>query len=304
MNQRIVIAGANGYLARNSLCRLFKEETNTFYLVSSKEPSVNYERFGSRIQYVRLGIEEYGKILDFIDLGCDIAVNFSWIATRGEGQENERIQKQNEEYSLALLQGLINKGCRKFIQIGSMAEYGTVQGVISEETKCHPITAYAKSKLNCAKRMREICNLFGVQFYELRMGSMYGNYMETDNLLGYLCSELSQGRHVRLKTNCMQDWEYTHVDDFAEILFRYINTDIEPGIYNISNGDTHSLRYFINLIEEKYGTQNYVIYGNIDQGVGCQSIRCDNRKVRKYFDKNDFINFENGISSVIQYYST
>jgi len=298
-NKKIVIAGAGGYLASNVLPALIEKEGNILYALSSRDairPRLNAEE---NVRFFKIDMDGYGEAGKVIADGCDVAVNFSWIGARGREQDEDAVQMVNEINSLKLLESLIRAGCSRFIQIGSMAEYGVVEGRITESMECHPITAYAKRKLNCADKMRKICEASGVDFLEFRMGSMYGNYMGEGNILGYLCRELSKKRPVTLKTSCEQDWEYTHVEDFKEILLQAIHKKVPPGVYNISNGETHPLKYFIHIIERKYGLSGYVEFGNIGQGIGCQNIRCDISKIQNVFKKSDFISFRDGIDTVI-----
>ena len=296
--KKIVIAGAGGYLGANVLPTIAKLDGIALFALSSKEHVVETEK-DANVVFFKLGMNDYIKANRILPVKCDFAINFSWIGARGVNQDEEEVQKANEENSINLLKSLIDAGCSKFIQIGSMSEYGVVDGLITEESECHPITSYARRKLHCAERMKEICDESDVDFIEFRMGSMYGNYMEKDNIIGFLCRELMQGHHVTLKTACEQDWEYTHVDDLAEILAKAIQYNTPAGIYNITNGETRKLKEFIEIIEEKFGCQNSVTYGEINQGIGCQNIRCDIEKVKRTFHKKKFISFSDGIDSVI-----
>lgn len=300
--KHIVIVGASGYLASNIIPTFLEKKNSFIYALTSKDAITFPNNTENRINIIQISMTDYDKVGDLIGGKCDVAVNFSWIGARGGDQDEDKVHLKNEENSLKLLKSLIDVGCSRFIQIGSMAEYGIVDGLINETTECHPITAYAKRKLSCAEKMQEICDSKGVQFVELRMGSMYGNYMGEDNILGFLCRRLSEKKHVKLDTACIQDWEYTHVEDFAEILIKAIFSDFLSGIFNISNGETKKLRYFINILESKFGLNGYVEFGDSEQGIGCQRIRCNNKKIREVFKKDTFITFNEGIDSVVKYY--
>ncbi len=297
---KIVLAGAGGYLAHSVIPFLLMPDLSLIYAFSSKGKGLPCVGSDDRIKCILLQMYEYYQAGEMIDSGCDVAINFSWIGARGSFQDDMTIQQANENNSLALLKSVIRHGCHKFIQIGSMSEYGETADIITEVTACHPVTAYAKSKLSCAKKMNEICDASGVEFIELRIGSMYGYYMDDNNLIGYLCRMLSQNRPIRLKTSCKQDWEYTHVDDLSEILSRIVFSKVPEGVYNISNGDTRSLKEFIQVLEERYGINDFVEFGNVDQGIGCQNIRCDNSKIKNIIGKDQWIRFEDGIDSVIR----
>lgn len=301
--KRIVVAGASGYLASNIIPTLAGRIGNHIYALSSKSAIAFRYNLEKNINVIQISMEDYDKVGNLIGGECDVAVNFSWIGARGENQDEDTVQAENEKYSLKLLNSLIEAGCSRFIQIGSLAEYGMVDGSINEMTECHPITAYAKRKVSCAEKMQELCKSKGVQFVEFRMGSMYGNYMGENNLLGSLCRNLSEKKHVKLITTCMQDWEYTHVDDFSEILMKAIFSDSLSGIFNISSGETQKLRFFIEILENKFGLNDYVEFGDIEQGIGCPSIKCDNKKIREVFEKKSFITFNEGIDSVIKHYT-
>lgn len=301
-HKQIVVAGAGGYLASNVIPTLVGKAGSHIYALSSKSTITYQNNPEDNISVMQISMEDYSRAGELIGGECDIAVNFSWIGTRGEDKNEDKVQGENEKNSIKLLNSLIEAGCSRFIQIGSLAEYGMVDGSIDETTECRPITAYAKRKFSCAEKMRKICEFKGVQFVEFRMGSMYGNYMGDNNLLGFLCQRLSEKKHVKLITKCMQDWEYTHVDDFTEILVKATFSDALSGIFNISSGETQNLRFFIETLENKFGLDGYVEFGDIEQGIGCQSIRCDNKKIKEVFGKESFIAFDEGIDSVIKYY--
>lgn len=300
--KRIVVAGAGGYLASNIIPKLAGKEGSLIYALTSKNIRAFPNELQDNIKIMQSSMDDYDKVDYLIGGQCNTAVNFSWIAARGENQNEDKVQANNEENSLKLLNSLIESGCSRFIQIGSLAEYGAFNGSINETTECHPITAYAKRKLSCAEEMQRICEAKGVEFVEFRLGSIYGNYMGENNMLGFLCQRLSEKMRIKLNTACMQDWEYTHVDDLAEILAKAIFSDSLSGIFNISSGETQKLRFFIETLENKFGLNGYIEFGDMKQGIGCPRIKCDNEKIREVFGKKSFITFNEGIDSTIKYY--
>lgn len=295
---KIVITGANGFIAKQLILNL-KSANCLVYAVTSSE--VNECLWMQSLDYVKkisADAFEYDELCCRISDECDMLINFAWRGIRNDDQNNAVAQATNVINSMGLLRSMVKIGCERVIQIGSIAEYGKQNRVITETSVCKPISEYAKAKLRCYEEMEAYCKFKKVDFLEFRLGSVYGAGMPKDSLLNMLLDSLENNIPFKLNTTCNHLWEYVHVLDVVNILIRALKYKTE-GIYNISSSDTRRLKDFIEVIEKKFNKHGYITYGDLPEGVGCPMIFCDNRKIKNTFNFCDFITFEDGIEMLI-----
>lgn len=90
---------------------------------------------------------------------------FSWA-------DYERANIEGTRQVLALAAS--NKHLKRFVNIGSAAEYGLAQSAMSEKTKEAPVGDYGKSKLQQSKLVEEFAHTHKVPVYNLRLFNIVG----------------------------------------------------------------------------------------------------------------------------------
>ena len=77
-------------------------------------------------------------------LKADIFVHLAWAGALLGQRDNQEMQEGNLRFSLDCVKLSKQMGCRLYVDAGSQAEYGIVPDVLTEETECHPVSAYGK----------------------------------------------------------------------------------------------------------------------------------------------------------------
>lgn len=304
----LLITGANGYIA-SEFIRTFEKDKDYIYAVVRKKHK-NFFEDGPNVKYLYYDMEEYDTLWSAIDSEVDCIVHCTWDGARGERNHKDSVQNENIAGTMNLLSSAKRLKCKKFIQIGSLAEYGMINDQklpITEQTVCVPKTPYAKAKYNCFLKLKEECSKNKIEFCELRLGSVYGPNMKSSVLIQYIINSLIEDKEIELESDCEQRWEFVYIRDVMEILRKIIISENGQGInvLNISNGENKKLRTFVEEIEKMIAGEGHVTFGNVENQskFGCASIYCDVSLLKEYMGENyKFTVFEDGVREIINDY--
>ena len=252
---KVIVTGATSFLGRNTIESLLNKGYEVYALVrkSSKNPLILEN---DNLNYIYGSLDEIESIYDHISQ-ADIFIHFAWAGSGSVGRNTKDVQMSNIDYSLRALKLAIKLGCEKFIFPGSQAEYGKINGLISENTDCNPLSFYGKAKLEFSKKANSICLDENMDFIHLRIFSVYGYGDREGTLVDSCIKSFNAGKTMQLGP-CRQNWNYLYIEDFANILLKLIEIDCPAGIYNIASPETRVLRDFVKIIYEKSNkTGNY-----------------------------------------------
>jgi nucleoside-diphosphate-sugar epimerase len=142
-------------------------------------------------------------------------------------------------------------GVKKIIFLGSQAEYGNIDGKISEEHKANALNAYGSIKLACQEIVKTYCETNTINWIWLRLFSLFGEKENQNWLIPSLIQSMLTTQQMDF-TPGDQKYAYLYVKDFALILDKIIAMPIESGVYNISSNETRTIK---SLLED---IRNYI----------------------------------------------
>ncbi|MBR6451158.1 MAG: NAD(P)-dependent oxidoreductase [Lachnospiraceae bacterium] len=143
--------------------------------------------------------------------------HLGWMGTSGAARNDMGLQLENVAYTLDAVELAHLLGCRRFVGVGSQAEYGRVDGVLHAHTPCHPENGYGIGKLAAGQMSRLLCEKLGMEHVWTRVLSVYGSGDADHTLISVLIDTLAKGE-VPHCTKGEQIWDYLYADDAAEIL--------------------------------------------------------------------------------------
>ncbi len=229
----------------------------------------------------------------------DAFFHFAWDGVGATGRSNSEIQKRNVQMALRCLDEASNRGCKRFIFAGSQAEYGICDDIISEETPCHPVIEYGKSKLDFLKQASTLSMKRGIEYVHLRIFSVYGPGDHPWTLVSRCLDAFKKNESIEL-SSCIQKWNFLYVSDAAEAIFRFGDCPLDSNpVYNIAGEETKTLRVFVEIMQEmcgggipKYG----MLENNQEQPHG---INPDIRKMQKATQWKMKTSFKAGIRKML-----
>ena len=189
-------------------------------------------------------IEEYDSI-DTADMRADALVHLAWKSTNGAAlRDDTHAHTANIDCCLKAVELAARLGCEVFIGAGSQAEYGRTDEVLTENTECHPETAYGMAKLCAGQMSRLLCEQKGIRHIWTRILSAYGPYCNLRTVISYTINELLNGREPELSDG-RQIWNFIYTGDIADALIALARDGKDKRVYVIGSNDTRKLSEFL-----------------------------------------------------------
>ena len=190
----------------------------------------------------------------------DVFIHCGWRGVSGQDR-NEAFQvTDNIQMSMESVDLAAKVGCRRWIGLGSQAEYGNQNRRLDETAPLQPTTLYGKAKLATGIACLALAEARGLSCAWLRVFSTYGPGDSPHWFLQYALREFRAKRAPDL-TLCTQLWDYLHVADAARAISATATTPQAIGNFNLGSGYALPLRLWLDLlrratgctIEPKYG---------------------------------------------------
>lgn len=297
----IVITGATSFIGASIIQRLIRDSENRIWAVI-RPNSMNRNNVpeSDNINVVELDMQEIGELKQFVREPVDVFVHLAWEGVRVPYRDDADIQNGNYIAALKAMETCKELNCTKFIASGSQAEYGYMQGIISEDYPCMPNTEYGKAKYHAYCTLLEYAKKNQIDFIWGRIFSVYGPGDYKGSLIMTCIDKMKRGEDIPL-TECKQEWDYLYIDELAEIFARFVERKCESGVYNIASGNHRMLKQYVESIKEILKSKSRLEYGKIPYPKsGMVSFIPDIEKMQNELKWNSQITFEDGVRYILQ----
>jgi len=130
--KKLLITGSSGFIGN--------------YFINQYKEKYNIKTFSFRKDNI--------KTLDCSDV--DVVFHLSALVHQMGGTTQEEYEKVNVTQTLELAKKAKASGVKHFVFMSTVAVYGIENGVMHENSECHPLTEYGKSKLKAEKELRKL----------------------------------------------------------------------------------------------------------------------------------------------------
>lgn len=265
----IVISGATGFLGRN-LARKFLEKGDRVWAVirpDSRNKGI-LGGYDSNLKPIFCSLSDSKKIISTIKK-ADAWFHFAWAGVNREEIDSPKVQKQNVEMSVNVVNMAHALQCKVFMDAGSRVEYGIVDGIMEESIECHPVNEYGKAKLQFYYEASALCRQYGMKYCHLRFFSVYGYGDHPWSIISTLLRELPRGNAVSLSA-CLHQWNFMYIDDAVDAVYHLYEAvddreDFKADIFNIASKDTRKLKEFVEEIYRIVGNKGKLEFGTFVQ---------------------------------------
>lgn len=239
-----VITGANTMLGANLTRLLLSKGIRVTAVVHRSASNLPENAAGLRI--ISGELETIGEIEAD---SADAWFHFAWDGTYGDARNDEARQFRNAEYTLAAARKAETLGCGVFLFAGSQAEYGRIEGKLTEETPMNPVTAYGRAKKRAEEKLIETFSESRMDVILTRILSVYGPYDHPYTMVMSAVEAFLSGRGMSF-TPGEQMWDYLYAEDAAEMFLRLSESGRKNEAYVIGSGDPRPLRDYILAIRD------------------------------------------------------
>lgn len=295
---KTAIAGAGGFIGKALLERCLAEGEECTAIVRPGASAGKISAGYPAAQLLALNMDEYSCFGELLP-GLDCLVVLAWAGTRGVARMDRELQQDNYRCVMAGIKSAVDAGCKKVVFAGSQAEYGMVNGVITEGTPPNPNTEYGKAKLQLYMEASKYCAGKGAAFVEPRFFSLYGPGDWKKSLVMDLAVKMREGLPCDL-TECVQMWDFLYLDDAVDALYGLMRSPNAHGVYNFGSGDCRLLRDYVEEMKKVLKSSSPLNYGAIPYPVtGMVSIQPDISKLSSCLSWTAKTAFADGILRIV-----
>ena len=209
---------------------------------------------------------------------------------------------QNLHGSLKLLEIARDSGCRCWVGLGSQAEYGPYEGVLTEELPPRPATLYGVVKLCLGHLSGKLCEIYGIRFVWLRLLAAYGPMDDPGHMIPYIILSLLRGQKPAL-THGGQRWDYLHVADAARAIWKVANSPDVQGVFNLCSGRALSVRSIAERIRDLMDPGLLLGFGEIPYGPDQRmALEADVSRLRDATGWTPQVPLDDGLKATVDWY--
>ncbi len=230
MKGRVLITGASGFVGYHLIQEALKNNLEVFAAVRKSSKTDHLKGFDIQYTYpdfseaASLATEIKEKQYDYIILAAGIT------SARSEEEYNEVNAGYTHNLALAVQESGIS--LKKLVLISSLAAVGplnNLEGIITEATAPHPITAYGKSKLLAEEKLKAFAEM---NYTILRPTGVYG---PRDRGIFIFFKQVSKGIEPYIGS-FSQQFSFIYVADLAKAAVRALYAG-NHNTYNLSDGN-------------------------------------------------------------------
>jgi nucleoside-diphosphate-sugar epimerase len=141
---KIVITGATGMIGASLARCAVNEGIQILCIVRKNSEKLNNLPKSDLVKIEYCDIDQYSNLS--FDTGYDVFYHLAWDKTSGSSRDDVDIQTSNIQYTLDAIRLAKRLGCKKFVGVGSQAEYGIVTEPLKPETPVNPQSGYGIAK--------------------------------------------------------------------------------------------------------------------------------------------------------------
>jgi len=299
----IIVTGATSFIGLHLVKVLLTDPNNHVFAIvrpnslhrnKLKEDEHDHEH----LTILELSLEDLEKLPALICDPVEVFYYLAWEGTRAPARDDPFLQARNYQLALKTLKIAAELGCRRFVGVGSQAEYGKCLGRITEAYPAAPVTEYGKAKLRTCEAGSKLATSLGVNFVWARIFSVYGQGDFAGTLVMSGLSKMLNHENLPL-TQCTQSWDYLHVSDVANALV--LLSSAPAGIYNVASGVSRPLNEYVFEMIRLTHSKSLLEFGAIPyNSVGAVSFQPVVDQLKAAVGWTPRVSFEEGIVEIIK----
>jgi len=301
--KRVLITGATGFIGSFLLKNLL-DSSYQIAIIVRKESS--FKRIIESLERVQIIYSDYTNFdeseSEILKFDPEIVYHLGWAGVDNTMHNNENILNVNIQSTLSLVNIILKGNVKTFIGLGSQAEYGPCNCVISEKQQTNPTTLYGIAKLTAYNIMNYNFKQNNIRFVWLRLFSSYGPADNENWLIPYLIKSLSEGVTPEL-TKGEQIWDYIYIDDVVSAIVSCGENDKTIGIYNLGSGIGYQLKSVIENIRDIINPAMSLVFGTKSYAQNqIMVLQADNTKLRLDTGWNPSVQLSEGLESTVTWF--
>lgn len=291
---KAIVTGAAGFAGYSLTVALLEAGYEVFAILKpDSEHNQRLMNMGDALHLIECDCGDFERIPDMITDPCDCFYHLAWFGDR----EDFTIQTYNIECTLKALESAVKCKCKRFVGIGSQAEYGVCEKELREDSATNPITAYGAAKLSAMYLTKNRASQLKIEWVWGRIFSLYGDYEPKGRMLPDLVDRLVNNEDMHL-SSCEQKWDYLYVKDAAKAILAIGEKGHANEVYNIANGRGKELKEYVLQVKKELNSTANIIFG--ERAKPFISLLPNVEKIKNDTGWVPMVSFESGIKSYLK----
>ena len=297
---KILVVGGTGFLGFH-IIKQAKKKNWKITSISLNKPKK--KRFHKNVKYI------FANIANLKLLKKKLVGNYDYVVNAGGYGQHPDFGKLGDKLFKSHFIGLVNlikilskKKIKRFVHIGSSAEYGSAKAPQKENTVCNPKTPYGIAKFFCTNFLLKLNQINKFPVVILRLFLVYGPNQATNRILPQIIINSLQNKKFKT-TKGDQYCDFCFVDDVVNAIFKAFNTRRAIGkIFNIGSGKPIQIKKVIKQTVNLIGSGK-PLFGKIkykkDTNMKLYPNVTSAKKILKW---KSYLRFKRGLNLTINSY--
>ena len=294
--ENILITGAAGFIGRQLVEKLLKENINVFQFDDlSQKPLVDPhdELVIEKVQNITSDYLNDKNISKVIHLAAKKNVKDSFY--------NLDNSVENFEMTFKLLNACSNSQVKNVFLASTCEIFGFQEKKLNEQAAFNPHSPYAVSKV----ANEYISNVYMMLEKSLRITSLnffntYGPTEGTDAVIPNFISKAVGNEKIIIEGDGNQGRDFTYIDDTIDLITKIILSKKYFRSLNIGSGNDTNINKIIEILGNYFKNLNYKHVRGRPNEVN--TFIADNTLIKKEFGFTAKVSIEDGIKKVIEHY--
>lgn len=264
--RRVIITGPTGTIGIALIQELIQQNIEVLAICHRNSRRIQDIPKSSLVHMLELNLDELSKLKQLKgNEKYDVFFHLGWDGTFGNTRDNVQEQLNNVQYTLDAVRTAHELGCKRFIGVGSQAEYGRVTVPLNAMTPTHPENGYGMAKLCAGQMSRLLAQQLEIEHIWVRVLSIYGPYDGENTMIMSTIHKLLRGERPLL-TKGEQIWDYLYCKDAARLLTGIAENGRNGKTYCLGSGQGRPLKEYIEQIRDEIDPNLALGFGEISYG--------------------------------------
>lgn len=258
--KKVIVTGATGMIGASMIEQMLSDGIEVTAIIRPGSNKIKNLPCGDGIRVIECDITDLLSLKDILDTDYDTFYHFAWDGTYGDSRNDIPLQECNVRNTLDAVALAHHTGCSVFVGAGSQAEFGFVEGELSDDIPKNPVTGYGIAKLAACRLSAIMCQNYGIRQSWGRIVSTYG---PRDNAYTMVMSSvIAMMNNERMSfTKGEQIWDYIYGEDCSRAFYLIGKYGKHGKAYTIGSGKSKRLKEYITIIRD-------VVNPGLELGIG------------------------------------
>ena len=248
--QRAIVTGANGFVGTNLLRVLTANDMEVFAIIRNSKSKIEQIQNLPNVHIVYCDMNELDKLPAKIDGSADVFFHLAWNGAFGSVRGDPEVQIRNVQWTVNAVRAAHLLGCRRFVGIGTIAEYDANSYIPQPGAKPAPVSCYGIAKIMANYMSKTECTKYKIIHNWARLSHIYGKGDYTTNFVNFASKIMLTGQPANFAEG-KQYMDFLSVEDAARGLYCISQKGRENTAYYVGYGAPKPMRKFLRMIRDE-----------------------------------------------------